>query len=102
MTLAQQNYAEAYYAVLNLSDRQIQAETLRVLIVTMCAEEKVEQLCKFPFPGLEGTFETIVWDLIHSIVSFENLSVNYFTVLASFYMLRQDIQNGILGILVCP
>ncbi|KAJ9083940.1 hypothetical protein DSO57_1029349 [Entomophthora muscae] len=94
LTLAQQNYHDAYSSMVYLHDKQVQTEILRVLIVTMCAEEKVALLCSFSFPELEASVKVIVWDLIYSIVNFENLSVNYFDVLASFNLSRQDVRGA--------
>ncbi|KAI0233713.1 hypothetical protein L0F63_002137 [Massospora cicadina] len=93
LALAHKKYPEAYYAFLNLSGEGIQAEALRVLVVTMGSEGRVDELCRFPFPGLEGTFVTVLWDLILALGDFGSLSVNYFHVLAAFYLVRRDFRN---------
>ncbi|KAK6544406.1 hypothetical protein TWF694_001101 [Orbilia ellipsospora] len=54
------NYASAYSALINYSDKVLQRRALTSLIISMCDRHEAEDMCQFAFPGLHEDVDAVL------------------------------------------
>ncbi|EWC48379.1 hypothetical protein DRE_02148 [Drechslerella stenobrocha 248] len=82
------NYGSSYSALISYSDKALQRQGLRSLIISMCEHHQAEAMCEFEFPGLHEAVDGVLEHQYEQIREVAAGGVPYHKIAYAWRMLK--------------